>query len=228
MIISTFNIQNDYKNYKKNKSNEIVDYIKNNKIDIIGLQELPNIYNNELANILNKNYKIYGKYRYKLNVLFQKSNEKNPIITNQKVLKYKTYYLPSFPSYFKRIMTWIIISYKGKELSIYNTHLEVKNNIIKKRQLNKIYKVLSKDNRPKILMGDFNITINNEIFKYFINKLETINIERININNKTYKNAKNNLAIDHIFKTKDINIISSKTVLNLEISDHYPLLIEID
>ena len=40
MIISTFNIKNDFNYYNKNKSLEIFNYLRNNKIDVLGLQEV--------------------------------------------------------------------------------------------------------------------------------------------------------------------------------------------
>ena len=38
--ISTFNIQNDFDNYNKKKTLEIINYLKNNNIYILGLQEV--------------------------------------------------------------------------------------------------------------------------------------------------------------------------------------------
>lgn len=168
-----------------------------------------------------------GEYRYLLKLIFIMINEKNSIITNHNIIEYKTYYLPFLPSYFKRIVTHAVIEYEGKEISIYNTHLEVKNKKVKEKQLNKIYSIIKEDNRPKILMGDFNLKSNNPLFINFINSLEKLEIKRINFNEKTYKNSKDNKEIGHIFISNDFKLINKKVIKNLQVSDHYPLLAEI-
>ena len=220
MIVSTFNIQNDYKRYKDNKSKTIYNYIINNKIDIIGLQELPKMYYKELKQLLN-NYLIVGKYRNKIKFILPKGNEMNPIITKYPVIDYKTYYLPSFPSKYKRILTWVLIKYNNEEISIYNTHLEINNNKIKEKQINKIINILIKDKRKKILMGDFNMQKDDILFSTLINNLS--NMKRIIIDNFTYKNK----TIDHILISKDLNYKNNHIIKDLNISDHYPLITEI-
>ena len=40
LTISSFNIQNDFKNYNEEKTKGIYNYLKQNKIDILGLQEV--------------------------------------------------------------------------------------------------------------------------------------------------------------------------------------------
>ncbi len=223
MIISTFNIQNNSKNYSRSKSEEISEYILSNKIDIIGLQEVFLSSDVDLNNIL-KNYNIVGKYRF----LFKSDiNEKNPIISKYRIIKSKTYYLPSFPSKYQRIMTYALIDYNGKEISIYNTHLEVKSNKIKLKQLLKIYEIFKSDKRPKIIMGDFNMKIDNPLFISFMSLMEKLNLKRIPILEKTYKTSKDNKAIDHIFISSDFKLIDEKVIKSLNTSDHYPIIIDI-
>ena len=40
MKVSTFNIQNNYKCYDKDKTKAIYQYLKDNDIDVLGLQEV--------------------------------------------------------------------------------------------------------------------------------------------------------------------------------------------
>lgn len=225
MIISTFNIQNDINHYKKSKTEEILKYLVNNKIDILGLQEVFSKCNDDLLNIMENSYKMVGEYRYFFK--FLKSNEKNPIITKYEILAYKTYYLPSFPSKIKRIMTNVVIKYDSREISVYNTHLEVSLKKVKVNQLNKIYEILKKDQRPKIIMGDFNMKIDTPLFKSFISLLSNLGITRVPIEEKTFKSSKDVKAIDHIFISSEFNLINFKVIKELNISDHYPILVDI-
>ena len=223
MIISTFNVQNDTKIYKKSKSHEISNYLINNKIDFLGLQEVFPKCNHDLKKLLS-DYNIIGKYRF---LIRPYGNEKNPIITKYKILDYKTYRLPFRPSKLKRVMTYIKTIIDGKEISIYNTHLEVGNKEVQKNQLAKIYEIISLDNNPKILMGDFNLKIGNPLFDEFILLLEKLNIKRIPILEKTFKASIDTKAIDHIFISSEFKITDSKVIHDLSVSDHYPVLVDI-
>ena len=224
MIISTFNVQNNFDSYNKSKSENIFKYIEDKKIDIIGLQEVFSKCNNDLESMLT-NYNMIGKYRF---LFKRKINEKNPIITKFDVLSSKTYHLPSFPSRYKRIITHAIIEYKGSKISIYNTHLEVKSNKIKIAQLNKIYQIIKNDDLPKIIMGDFNLKIDNPLFIDFISLLNDLKITRVPIFEQTFKTSSSAKAIDHIFISSDFKLGKIEVVKSLDISDHYPVLVELE
>ena len=228
MIISTFNIQNDFKKYKKDKSKIIFKYLRDNKIDILGLQEVFYMCSRDLKKLIKHNYSIFGKYRFRLKLLFLTSNEKTPIITKNKVIKHTTYRLPFRPSHLRRVLTNVLVEYNNQIISIYNTHLESELDSVKLKQLDYIYNTLKNDSNPKILMGDFNLKIDNPIFIEFIDKLKTININRLSIDEKTFKESKGNKAIDHFFYSDEFIINKFNVVKELEISDHYPVLIDLD
>ena len=223
MIISTFNVQNNFDFYDKSKSENIIKYIDDNKIDIICLQEVFSKCDKDLRSLLG-NYNIIGKYRF---LYRYKINEKNPIITKHEVLEFRTYHLPSFPSKYRRIITHAIVNYNGNKISIYNTHLEVKSTKIKIKQLNKIYKIIKDDKLPKIIMGDFNLKVDNPLLISFISLLNNLNIDRVPISEKTLKVSRDGKAIDHIFISSDFEIEKINVIKNLNISDHYPILVEL-
>lgn len=228
MIVSTFNIQNDSRDYNSSKSKDIYDFIVNNKIDVLGLQELFYKCNNDLKSLIKDDYNMVGKYRYFLKMFFPIKNEKNPIITKYKIIKNKTYKLPSIKSKYKRIITKAVIEYKNNLISIYNTHLEVENNDLKSIQLNKIYELLKKDKNLIILMGDFNLKDNSLELIDFINKLKRINIKVINVNSNTFKTENDNKNIDHIFVSKSLKVKKHRVIKDLSISDHYPIIANIE
>ena len=228
MIISSFNIQNDVRNYKNNKSINIFNYIKKYNIDIIGLQELTYKYNNEITKLIKNYYSIVGKYRYFFKLLSLYKNEKNPIISKYTIISNKTYHLPSNGSKYKRILTHAVIIYKNSEISIYNTHLELYDKNIKEKQLNYIFNIIKDDRRPIILMGDFNSKIDSDVFNNFILKMKNIGINRVCLKGNTYINSNDNMAIDHIFISEEFSIKKKKIMDNIKFSDHYPILVDLE
>lgn len=220
LTISTFNIQNKE---DKNKIKFIKNYLIDNNIDILNLQEAYPKFMRGFQSDL-KDYKVTGNYRY---LYFPKINESNPIITNKKVLYSKTYNLPHLPSLLNRIITKTVVIIDNREISIYNTHLDYQYLSVKKRQLNKILKLIKKDKNPIILTGDFNLKNNKEIFNDFTEKLEKLNIYRVQIDEKTFKPSKYKRAIDHIFISKDFKLVDKNVVKDIETSDHYPVLIRV-
>lgn len=226
ITICTFNIQNNFKNYNTSKSKQIIKLLENKNIDVYNLQEVYSKIDRDLKKIVKTlTYTINGTYRFLIPTRF---NEKNPIITNKKVISSRTYHLPFLPSITKRIMTKVVIEDEGKLISIYNTHLEVRKEKVKEKQLNRILKILKEDSNPIILTGDFNLKTNNSMFNNFIKELDNIGIKHIDIADKTLKISKYHRAIDHIFISKDFKLISKNRITDLEISDHYPVLIQID
>lgn len=229
IVISSFNIQNDIKKYSKKKEEKIISYLKDNKIDILNLQEVYSKLDKDLSkDIISLNYNMFGKYRFFLKRILNRINEKTPIITKYKVINNKTYNLPFLPSTLKRVMTKVEVEINGKLVSIYNTHLDYMLDITKKRQLKRILKILQKDNNPIILTGDFNLKNNNDIFNNFVEEMKKLNINHIDVLDNTWKPSKYHRAIDHIFLSDDFVLNSKKIVKNIDISDHYPILIEID
>lgn len=224
--ISTFNIQNNFSKYIKSKSAEIIKYVEDNEIDILGLQEVFPKCSKDLREELKfKRYNMFGRYRFFTKVILDRFNEKVPVITDKKVLSYKTYHLPSFPSPLKRIVTKVVILYEDKMISIYNTHLDYLMDSVKKRELKKLIKLIKKDSNLIILMGDFNLKNNKAIFNDFERLLKEENIYRVELNEKTLKNSKYKREIDHIFLSKEIKLVKKEVIKSIDISDHYPVLV---
>ena len=155
-------------------------------------------------------------------------NEKNPIITKYPILFNKTYHMPHLPSLLNRIVSLNIIKYKNYRISIYNTHLDYKYESVKLRQLKYLYKLIEKDNNLIILMGDFNLKNNREIFNKFCYLLEKRGIKRVEFNDRTFKESRYHREIDHIFLSNEFKVIKFEIIKNLDISDHYPIMVDIE
>ena len=228
LTISTFNIQNNGKRYHQDKAVQIKKYLEDYAIDFLNLQEMFIPCEKDLLNLLKDTaYKLYGSYRYKLGVM-KRINEKTPIMTQKRVLFHKTYHLPFLPSLLKRVVTKVVIQEDdGRKITVLNTHLDYKYDFTKKRQLDFLLKLISKEKNAMIITGDFNLKNNKKIFLDFIENLEKLGIYHVETYDKTLKQSKYKRAIDHIFYSKEFTLLDVKIVKDLLISDHYPVLIKI-
>ncbi len=242
--IATINIQNKYKikNYDglyegKDYVKMLFDLLEKYDLDIVGLQEVNPRYFNRMQKFLDSKYWCYGKSRYPQNLLtnsipfLQTFNESVPIITRKRVLHKKTKVLPFLSSYVPRIVTIMVVEIdKIGPVTILNTHLDCLKNKTKVKQLHFLLQQIRQIRTPVILMGDFNMTIKNDDFLIFIEELKKLNISHIGIYEKTYKNAKSNYAIDHIFLSDCFQveeIILVKDAYLQDFSDHYPIILKL-
>ena len=223
MKICSYNIQNKFIKHK-DKTSDIIKFIKKYDLDILGLQEY-------LLKEVNKfkldSYMCVGKGRLiRKNGMF---NETCAIITNKEIIYNKTHKLPWFFTTFPRIINEVSINSCKKEYLVINTHIDYLNKRCQKKQLNYIFNYLNNlDNKDNvILMGDFNLDLDSNILSDFINNLSNIGINRVDISSKTYKNL--DRPIDHIFISKNIKLLDKKVIIDndFDISDHYPVYIEI-
>ena len=223
--ICSYNIKNNFLKHI-DKTDKIIGFINKYDLDILGVQEY--IFRDSKKFSL-EGYKCIGNGRYKNrgNVF----NETCAVITKFDVSNHKIYRLPWFFTTFRRIINETILTDENNnKYTIINTHIDFLHNASKKIQLKYIFKHIKKisdNNSNIILMGDFNLNIDNKIFKDFINKLNNLNISRVNVSESTYKTL--DKPIDHIFISNNLKINKVKIIKDEEydISDHYPLYIEI-
>lgn len=242
--IATINVQNKYKVkgydgiYKnENHVKMLLELIKKHNLEIIGLQEVNSKYASKLQLELMKGFSYYGKFRFPNNFItkrlypFSVFNESVPIITNHKILDKKMEVLPWLSSYVPRVVT--IMKIDTKELGpivVLNTHLDYLKNKTKVKQLKRLLEIIQKISRPVILMGDFNMTVKNKDFLEFVNSLQKLNINHINVGKATFKYSKAPRAIDHIFlspcfRVKEVILDKSSYYANF--SDHYPVIVKL-
>lgn len=234
-----------------NNAKALAQYIIKNNYDLVGTQEMSVYFTDNLKKYL-PNFNLLGKYRNDFPIInkiipkLKEYKENNKIITKYKVIYERTIKLPWFPRKFKelkyslkrkslmrRIASSALLETEYGKIYMINTHLDYAIKDIQKKQLNKIYKhiyIVSKK-YPIILTGDFNMEYNTDIFKEFIDKLNKINIRRIEINDKTNSlKHKNKTAIDHIFISNKFDIVNygvidDKDLVNM--TDHKPIYVEV-
>ncbi len=219
--IMSFNTQH-CKNFitKKIDYDSIVNLIKKYDVDIIGLNEIFGnfIVKGQAEKIANKlGYHCYfGKAT---NIAFRKYG--NAIISKYPILNTEIIKIPKInkfgKGYQKRSILKANIFVKGKVLHVYVTHLGL-NNEEKINGISTIIKNIS--DRNTILMGDFNMTPNNNN----MDKIKLINTDKYN---NTWPSVKPKYKLDYIFVSKDIKFFLSD-VVNEIISDHLPCITGIE
>ena len=235
LVVGSYNLQNKFKlkkyNGKVNNQDNVIllkEFLKDYSIDILGTQEFVYWYLERAKKEISDEYSVNGKYRYPLIVL-KRYDETNSIISRKTVKSCTTKHLPTFPNIIPRILTTSYI--ENKEFGViafYNTHLSVKNDKVKKKQLDFILNKVRLEKVPVILTGDFNMTITNNLLKNFIEKLDEIGLKRVKVLERTYKTHSKNKAIDHIFISKKMHINKFKVIKDEKFdnfSDHYPIVV---
>jgi len=236
--IGTLNCQNNVKNRnnKKNGTNDnaylLAIHIFEKQYDVLGTQELTKKFRKQVDDYLDE-YNFYGGYQYGRGILGTKIpfikdyNQSNQIITAKKVVSAKTRVLPWIPfnlddlikglkkrSISRRIVTMIELEGASNRLYVINTHLDYYLPNVQQRQLDFLIKKVKKYHKygAVVLMGDFNLQINNPMFKKFENKLNELGLRRVPVTEKTNSEKfKTKTAIDHIFIPKEWKIASCGT-----------------
>ena len=217
----------------KKRYEKIVNYIKKEDMDIVGVQELTRKGKRYLKKNL-KEYKIVGKRRH--SIIF--TNEYNCILVkrNFKIKGHKTYSLSdkinilgrkTKKDNLPRICTLIHLEKGNKKYLVANTHIDNSSTENKKRMLNifdNIVKTHKKDDEYLIITGDFNMTLDNKnLVNYSKNYIDPFKDYTIG----TFPSVPDMKALDHIFLDKRLTYhderIHSDSNDNGFMSDHNPI-----
>ncbi len=251
--VITFNIRynnvTDGKNKWELRKRKVLDFIKSENPDIIGLQEVLHSQYTFLKKKLPK-YDFVGVGRDD----GKTKGEYAPILFRKdkyKVLRHSTFWLSETPSKagskdwakIPRIAVWAIIEDIKTQKNVFciNTHFD--NQSIKARLhsatllLYKIKKLA--DNMPIVLMGDFNMSLKDEAYKILVGNWESYESirncmpEEILSSNKEFTfngfgKIKSKNVIDHIFVSNEFEVKQSNIKYNNDtfpyLSDHFPVI----
>ena len=166
------------------------------------------------------------------------------ISNTTQIVKKKTYILPWFPFKFKdfkkafkkkcimpRLATFIKSKIEDKVIYTINVHLDYYIYDVQKREIKKLLKIISKykDSGSIILMGDFNLELDEQLFIDFIEELKKIGINRVPVSEKTNSSCyRSKSAIDHIFLSDDFKILDYKTIELENITDHKAIYVDVE
>ena len=237
MKIMSFNLKHVIKEdilwMWKKRYKRIVEFIKKENPDILGVQELTTKGKRYLKRNL-KNYNIVGKKRH--SIIF--TNEYNCLLIKKdyKITLYKTYSLSDKinklgtkekTDKFPRICTLAHIEKDNNKFFVINTHIDNSDVNNKKRLLNIFESIIEKFKREDeqiIITGDFNMTIDNKNLKEFSKSYLDPFKDYLNGTFPTRPELK---AIDHIFLDKELKYSNDKIYSNANdfeyMSDHVPI-----
>ena len=249
--IGTLNCQNnaDNRDIRNNNAFILAEHVNDMKYDILGTQELTIRFTNKISKYLN-DYFVYGKFQYGRGLLgtrlplLKDYNQGNQIITHYESNKSSTYTMPWIPNKFsdikkaikkgsmtKRMLTVVETYIDNKKVYILNTHLDYYITSVQQRQLNFLYNKIIKYLKDGfvVMMGDFNLDLDDDIFTEFINKLNNVGISRVPMNDKTNaEKYRQTSAIDHIFIPSSWTIVDFGIVEGLEdVTDHKAVYVDV-
>lgn len=236
--VMTFNIQHGLNFIKLLNKERVIDLdnvintIKEQNPDIIGLNEVYNDVNNVvtveqtkyIAEKLGYNYYFFGQSitiketigygnaiisKYPLsNFIVHKIDD--PIVKDEDVF------------YESRSIIECELLFNNEKIKTFVTHL----GLAKGEQKNGVKKLIELiEDEKTILLGDFNMEEDNDNIKLLSTKIKN-NSYLIEGNNKTYPSNNPNIKIDYIF-TKNLHVIKCEIIKKI-VSDHYPVIIDIE
>ena len=239
-----YNNPNDGKDIWENRRSSVVEFIKNEKPDLLGLQEVTLSQLNYLnLNLLEYSYIGVGRDDGKT------KGEYSPVYYKKSLfhlIKSDTFWLSNSPDYvsvgwdasMERICTYGLLKHKdsNKKIWIFNTHYDHIGRIARNNSSKLIIEKISEltdDNDFVILTGDFNDLPDSKPIKTITDQLDDTN-SSLSPNEVSYKtfngfklNPESNNRIDYIFQN-NFKLISSghhllKTAENRWVSDHNPV-----
>lgn len=198
------------------------EYIKNNNIDVAIFTEIDagsfrTLWHNQLK-LLSTTSLIKNYYFFKTFNFYNINNQGNAILSKKTILKTENHKLEGKGE--PRFLSEAIIEYNNKKKIIFLiTHLSM-NKKTRIKQLHEIKKIYNNIEGDKILLGDFNISSEDEL-EILIDE----NCRRISFY-KTFPSWNPKKFLDNIFLSKNIkikNIVPAKAL----ISDHLGIEFEI-
>lgn len=146
----------------------------------------------------------------------------NAILSKKPLKKTKYHYLSKGV---KRLVIQSTIEVDGKELDLFAVHLAVRKKT-RVKQLKELASIVNQSSNPKIVFGDFNIFKGLSELEYFLKKTNMLNAAE-DRDVKTYPSWKPKHHLDHILISQEIKV-NSYEVLNIDYSDHLPVLLDFE
>lgn len=192
--------------------------------DIICLQEVDkfsirSLFENQ-PKLLSESLSMNMVYKKTGNILLGETG--NLILSKFPIISVEHIELPSLK--YPRSTLKITIDTPYGIIKVINTHLGL-SKVIREKQINILNKIISNDNLPTIVTGDFNTSDPSEFDHLFSQLKDSATITQKD-HIQTFVNSKYNSRIDYILMPKDF-YITFYDVPKIMLSDHYPVIVDV-
>lgn len=123
--------------------------------DVVLIQEIKNGGNagNQPAALAGR---LGMQYAFAQNVAYGNGGYGTAVLSRYPILSAENTHLPKPPGTQQRGLAHVVVEVDGKELSIYNTHLQNRSEHARILQIRRVAQIVALDDRPRILGGDMN------------------------------------------------------------------------
>lgn len=243
--VATFNIRcdtpDDHEKQWKYRFKQVIEFIKHNGWDIVGLQEVtpPQLKDLEeglpeysFCGISRENLTEHGEY----NPIFYKRNKLNLIETKTMWLaEAEDYPNKSWDASYLRIVTTANFQEKKsqKQLMFINSHFDHESLLARNKSAEKIIDKVQHLDFPVVFVGDLNAeskeetikTLQKELFLLWPDNLSDFKGDYFTFHD--YFQSSKREAIDYIFVNRGITPVSTKILTwgskDFQLSDHFPI-----
>jgi endonuclease/exonuclease/phosphatase family metal-dependent hydrolase len=201
---------------------ELIDYFKLKKVDIICLQEVDLCSKYcpvNICELIGKKLGFQNKYLKTINRK-QGGSYGISIFSKYNIISYKEYYYDKYDE--KRGMQEIeiFVPQFKRNIKIFNTHLDYKSS--RNYQVKQCLDIISNyNNYDCMLCGDLNLNPTESIYNLLSEKFKNI------VYNNTYSSKRPTQILDYILLNKGSNLNYEYNVENVKLSDHKPLICKI-
>lgn len=205
---------------------QMIDTIKENEIDIVGLQEVDrNVYRSKFKDqvkLMASELKMY--YAFGPNISVMGMEYGNAILSKYPIRSTENVHLPGFKE--KRGLLISKIDVKGSDVNFLVTHL----GLTKQERVNQL-KVISRYiehiGENSILVGDFNSDYNSDEMNSIKAVMNDSSKEQEGQFKSTYEGLVIKSKIDYIFVSPNIKVLNYD-VLDTNASDHFPVIADLE
>lgn len=223
--VMTYNIRHGVGMDQALDLKRISEVIQTAGAEVIGLQEVDQHFDSrsdfkdqakELAKLLGYHYCFGG------NLIIEDGKYGNAILSKYPIMRHKNTLLYSGGEE-RRGLLQATLDIRGEEVHLFNTHLALRLDI-RLKEVEEIIEVMEDFSTPKILMGDFNTTPDQEDYQYLLKngKLKDV----LDIRENTFPSTEPKRRIDYILVSQDISSENAQVTSSLA-SDHLPISVDL-
>lgn len=224
LSVMSYNIHIGQNSNNENTLLEIANFIKDSKVDLVGLQEIDSVCNRsgKVDQIKFLAEKTGMHYAYSSHFVFDGGSYGIGILSRKPINSIKQHRIPVIigDKYETRAFLTANISYGKKTISFSTVHMDYRSQLSRIKQAEEIIKIYSSITNPGVLTGDFNAQPETKEVKIF----DDLFIDASTKSGFTYPSINAKSKIDYILLSKNsFEKVKNFPKPNIDLSDHLPV-----